>query len=169
VDFSVAFPEGWTVKDGHYFLKNSDADDELLFAAVALDKVFTDACEGGHDRLEVGPGVDDLAASLLEQRGPKASGPVDTALGGYPGVRIDLTIPEGFDLEACNLEGNGLQIWFDHPTDDYFVLPPDGIASVYIVEVNGRRQVFLTQHRPATSEEDLHELQAVLDSIHIEI
>ncbi len=44
----------------------------------------------------------------------------------------------------------------------------DGIASVYVVDVDEQRQVFLTQHRPATSEQDLRELQAILDSIHIE-
>ena len=91
-----------------------------------------------------------------------------TTLGGYPASRIDLTVPEGLDLKACRLEGNGLQIWFSHPADDYFVLVPDGTASVYILDVDGQRQVFLTQHRAATSAEDLRELQGVLDSIHIE-
>jgi hypothetical protein len=62
----------------------------------------------------------------------------------------------------------GLQIWYSLPTDKYFVLLPDGIASVYIVDVDGQRQVFLTQHRSATSDEDSRELQAILDSIHIE-
>lgn len=45
-----------------------------------------------------------------------------------------------------------------HPhtrADKYFVLLPDGIASVYIVNVDGQRQVFLTQYRSATSDEDL--------------
>jgi hypothetical protein len=38
---------------------------------------------------------------------------------------------------------------------------------VYIVDVDGDRQVFLS-YRSATSAEDVRELQAVLDSIHIE-
>jgi len=37
-----------------------------------------------------------------------------------------------------------------------------------VVEVDGQRQVFLTQYRSATSDEDVRELQAILDSIHIE-
>lgn len=48
------------------------------------------------------------------------------------------------------------------------MLVPEGVAGVYIVDVDGQRQVFLTQHKSATSDKDVRELQAVLDSIHIE-
>lgn len=48
------------------------------------------------------------------------------------------------------------------------MLLADGFASVHIVDVDGERQVFLTQYRSATSDEDLRELQVVLDSIRIE-
>ena len=151
MDFTVTFPEGWAVLEGHVYLKHPDAPDEFRVYAAVPDTFYADACEDDGGRMEVGLSVDDLAAALLQQRGPMASGPVDTTLGGYPASRIDLTVPEGFDLKACRLEGAGLQIWFSHPTDDYFVLVPDGIASVYIVDVDGRRQVFLTQHTSATS------------------
>jgi hypothetical protein len=169
VDFTVTFPERWTVQYGHDYLKHSDAPDELGFYAVVVDAIYADGCKGSEGQLiEVGPSVDDLAAALLQQSGPKASGPVDTTLGGYPATRIDLTVPKGFDLQPCNLEGAGLQIWYSLPADKYFVLLADGIASVYIVDVGGQREVFLTQYRSATSEEDSRELQAILDSIHIE-
>jgi hypothetical protein len=117
----------------------------------------------------VGPSVDDLAAALLQQPGPLASGPVATKLGGYPATRIDLTVPEGFVLDACNAAGIGLQIWYSPAADKNFVLAADGSTSVYILDVDGERQVFLVQRGDATSDEDLVELQAaVLDTIHIE-
>ena len=122
----------------------------------------------GDQPMEVGPSVDDLAAALLEQPGPEASGPVETTLGGYPASRIDLTVPGASISTACRMEGLGLQVWYSPPADKYFVLLPDGIASVYIVDVDGQRQVFLTQYRSATSDEDVRELQAILDSIQIE-
>jgi len=168
-DFTLTFPEGWTVQYGNVYASNTDEDDEFGFYAVVVEGIYADACEGEiGDLMEVGPSVDDLATALLRQPGPMASGPVETTLGGYPATRIDLTIPEGFDLEACSFEGIGLQIWYSPPADKYFVLLADGIASVYIVDVDGQRQVFLTQHRSATSDDDFAELQSVLDSIQFE-
>ena len=169
-DFTVTFPQDWTVQYGHDYLKHSDGDDELGFYAVVVDAIYTDACAGDASELaEVGPSVDDLAAALLQQPGAKASGPVETTLGGYPATRIDLTVPKGLDLQACSLGDIGLQIWYSPPADKYFVLLPDGIASAYIVDVDGRRQVFLTQYRSAASDEDVRELQAILDSIQIQM
>jgi hypothetical protein len=169
-DFTITFPKGWTAQYGHVYLKHYDTDDEIGFYAVVVDAIYADPCVGRNsgDLMEVGPRVDDLAAALLWQPGPKAGSRIDTTLGGYPATRIDLTVPEGYDLNNCNLEGIGLQIWHSPPADKYFVLLADGIASVYIVDVDGQRQVFLTQHKSAASDEDLRELQAVLDSIHIE-
>lgn len=164
IDFTVTFPEGWTAQYGHVYASNADADDEFGFYAVVVDEIYADACDGTTGGLtEIGPSVDDLAAALLQQ--PEASGPVDTTLGGHPAVRVDFKVPQGLDLKACNLEGIGLQIWYSPPADKYFVLLADGIGSAYIVDVDGQRQVFLTQHRSATSDDDLAELQFVLDSI----
>jgi hypothetical protein len=169
-DFTVTFPEGWAVQHGHNYLKLPD--EEIFFRAVVVDEIYADACEGDSGELmEVGPSVDDLATALLQQSGTMASGPVDTMLGGYPAIRIDLTIPEGSDLAACRRGTVGLdalQIWRSRPADDYFVLLPDHTANAYIVDVDGQRQVFATQYRSSTSEEDIRELQAVLDSIRIE-
>lgn len=75
----------------------------------------------------------------------------------------------GFDLEPGSAADIGLQIWYSAPADKNFVLTDDGIASVYILDVNGERQVFLTQHGSITSDEDSAELQTVLDSIRIEL
>jgi hypothetical protein len=168
-DFTVTFPEGWTVQYGHAYASNADEDDEFGFYAVVVDSIYADACEGETGELmQVGPSVDDLLTALLGQPGPEVSDPIDTTIGGYPATRIDLAIPEGFDLAACSLEGIGLQIWYSPPADKYFVLLADAIASVYIIDVDGQRQVFLTQQRSATSDDDLAELRSVLDSIHIE-
>ena len=163
-------PADWTVQYGHVYHSNQDEDDEFGFYAVVFDGIWADACGGSDsgDPIEVGPTVDDLAAALLEQPGPTASGPIATTLGGDPATRIDLTVPEGFNLEPCNASGIGLQIWYSAPADKNFVLTPDGSASAYILDVDGKRQVFLTQHGATTSDEDLAQLQAVLDSIRIE-
>lgn len=169
-DFTVTIPAGWTVQYGHVYLKHYDTNDELGFYAVAPDAIHADACKGGDGELmRVGPSVDDLASALLHQTGPIASRPVHTTLGGYPAIRIDMTVPEGFDLKPCNVADIGLEIWYSRRADKHFVLLRDGIATVYIVDIVGRRQVFLTQHnKAATSDEDVREVQTVLDSIHID-
>jgi hypothetical protein len=168
LDFSVRFPEGWTVQYGHVYLKHPDTDDELGFYAVIPDTIYADACAGSEGELmTVGPSGEDLVAALLRQRGPIASEPVETTLGGYPATRIDLTVPERFDLTPCNLKDVGFQVWFSHPADKYFVLLPDVTMSVYIVDVDGERQVVLA-NGSATSDEELRELHAILQSIQIE-
>jgi hypothetical protein len=168
-DFTVTFPRDWTVQYGHVFAKNPDSDAEFGFYAVLVDAIHADACVGSGGLLvDVGPSVDDLTEALLQQQGPMASGPVEATLGGYPATRIDLTVPEGFDLGPCNVADIGLQVWYSPPADKNFVLLSDAIASVYILDVDGQRQVFLTQSPSAATDEDMRELQAVLDSIRIE-
>lgn len=168
-DFTVTFPEGWTVQYGHVYSKHPDTDAEFGFYPVVVDGIYADACEGeAGEVMQFGASVDDLAQALLEQAGPSASRPVDATLGGHPAVRIDLTVPKGLDLKACSLGDIGLQIWYSVPADKYFVLLPYGVASVYIVDVGGQRQVFLTQHGSGTSSADLREMRTILDSIEIE-
>ena len=72
MDYTVTFPEGWTVEYGHLFLKDSENPDGFGFYAVEPDEIYADACEGSNGQLEeVGPSVDDLTTALLQQSGPK--------------------------------------------------------------------------------------------------
>jgi hypothetical protein len=101
----------------------------------------------------------------------EADEPVAASLGDRRATRIDLRVPSDLDLQACRLWPagfEGVQVWFAEISDKYFVLLPDAEASVYILELDGERQVFLTQHRTATSASDLAELEAILASIRFE-
>jgi hypothetical protein len=138
-----------------------------------VDEIYTDACrgEGGTTR-PIGPGVDALVTALREQKGGALKTNVtDTILGGYPATRIDLRIPKRADLDRCQMAEYGfagLQVWYSEPADKYFVLLPGALATVYVVDVRGERQVFLTQVGNPDSEADLAELERVLESIDIE-
>jgi hypothetical protein len=44
----------------------------------------------------------------------------------------------------------------------------DGTVAIYILDVNGQRQVFYTQHRVGTSANDLSEMQTIVNSIQID-
>jgi hypothetical protein len=48
------------------------------------------------------------------------------------------------------------------------VLLGDGNASVYILDIDGERQVLLTQHQAEATDEELDQLQAIIESIEID-
>jgi hypothetical protein len=170
-DYTVTFGEGWAVQYGHIFSKHADQDDELGFYAVVVDEIFTDACRGEGVPAAVGSRVGDLVTALLGQPGPMKSNPVASTLAGYPATRLDLEVPPSLDLATCRLAEDdvlGLQVWKSTPADKYFVLLPGQRASVYVVDVHGRRQVFLVATGARLSATDQAELKAALDSIRIE-
>ena len=174
VDYTITIPEGWKGHTGHYLSKYEAVDETrgLGIYPVLVDEIYADACEGERGPIvAVGPEVNDLVDALLAQPGTATTEPVQTTIGGLPATRVDLEVPKGADLRSCLLADfgpPGLQVWFSKPTQKYFVLMPGDTASVYVVDVDGERQVFLTQHGPAASEEDLRELQSMLDSIHFD-
>jgi hypothetical protein len=171
---TLTMPEGWEAQYGSPgALKLSAADEEAGFYFVMPDSFFSDPCVGTAadpwELMEVGPGVDDLVDALLAQPHTVATGPVDTTLGGLPAKRIDLTMADDPETATCNVDLPGhVQIWYSEPADKFFVLLGDATASVYILEVNGLRQVFLTQVRAATRAEDITEMEAIIDSIRID-
>lgn len=168
-DFTVTFPEGWTVQYGHVYHQNDGQGETAEFYAIDLDEIYTDSCHGEGVPTAVGPGVDGLVDALLEQEPTAAGDPVETTLGGRPATRIDLEIPKGLDLEDCRLADDGvlgLQLWYSEPADKYFVLQQGGATSIYVLDVDGERQVFLTQQFSPTPE-DRAEVQAVLESIRV--
>ena len=165
---TMTMPEGWETQYGSPgAIKHSDQDGELGFYFVIVDSIYSDPCEGEGELIEVGPNVDDLATALLQQPHTVATGPVDTMIGGLPAKRIELTVPDDLDPAACRM-GDHLQIWYSPPADKYFVLLGDGTASVYILDVNGERQVFLAQYRAGATSDDISEMQTVIESIRID-
>jgi len=167
--YTVSLPEGWSVQYGTRLVKNLDADG-VGFYATSVQRIFADACTGSDgDVVAVGDSVDDLATALLEQPGPQASGPIETTFGGYPASRVDLTVPAGLAVKDCNVPV-ALQLWFAEPSasEGYTVLFPDTTATVFIVDVQGHRQVFFVEQGAGASDEDRRELQAALDSIRFE-
>jgi len=165
---TMTVPQGWEAQYGSPgAIKQSDQPGELSFYFVIVDAIYSDPCEGEGELIEVGPNVDDLTEALVEQPVTVATEPVDTTLGGLPAKRIELTVPDDLDPAACRM-GDHLQIWYSPPADKYFVLLGDGTASVYILDVKGERQVFLTQYRAGATADDISEMQTIIESITID-
>ena len=160
-DYTVTIPEGWSVQYGDSFSKHPDTDEEFGFYAVLTDSIYIEACEGS----DGGPWWSVRSSTISRRRCSSSRGPWRAARSrprwaACRRPRIDLTVPEGFDFETCTLR-DALQLWLS-PPDDFTVLFADDIASVYIVDVDGQRQVFVTRYRAATSDEDRQELEGVL-------
>lgn len=165
-DYSVTIPDGWSLQYGHIFAKNADQEGELGFYGVVVDEVYDDACHGEGVPVPVGPGTEALVSALQKQRGPRVSPPVQTTFGGHPATRVDLRIPEGM-TPNCRMMGENLQVWFSRPAPKYLVLLPGTVTNVYILDLDGERQVFVVMRPEDLPAAERADLQAALDSIRI--
>jgi hypothetical protein len=173
--FTMTMSDGWETQYGAPgAFKDYGPDGEVGFGFGIVDGIYADPCvgsegEAGGEVIELGPSVDDLANALLQQPHTVATGPVDTTLGGVPAKRIDLTMAGDPETATCNIDVPGnLQLWHHPPTDDYFVLSGGASASVFILDLNGERQVFTTQYPADAPEDAISELQTIIDSITID-
>jgi hypothetical protein len=173
VDFTVTLPSGLVGHTGHYVSKNEEVEGAsgYGFYPVLVDEVYADPCLGeSGPTATVGPEPDDLVDALVAQPGTTTT-VTHTTIGGYPATRVDLEIADDVDLKSCFLfefgPPGGLQIWFSEPSDKYLVSMPDLVSSIYVVDINGQRQVFMAGVSSDASDEDLAELQSIVDSIHI--
>jgi hypothetical protein len=168
-DLAVTVPDGWTLQYGHVYSRQAGNGGELGFYPIIVDTIYADACRGELGGVTpVGPRGADLVAALLAQPGAHVTGPVMTTLGDRPAQRLDLEIPAPIDWSSCSYPHLGLQIWHSIPTDKYLVLLPGGTASVYVLDVDGSRQVVVTQTGDRATSTERAELQTVLDSIRFE-
>lgn len=168
--YTITVPGGWDAQHGVTVGKNPEGPGRISLDAFVLDRIrlTDDACTGPDTLGAELNGVADLVRGLRAQAsGPRVADPVEATVGGLPAIRIDLAYPTGHALSNCRLsvadpgQGEGvLQVWFG-----YFVLAPHEIASVYVVELDGGAQVFVTRTADDASAADRAELASVLDSI----
>ena len=171
-------PAGWFTIDTIFMGKNVLGDPNLydiLVGAHLVGNVYTGGCHWHGTALDppVGPTVDDLANALVAHGGPGATAPTDVTIGGHPGKKVDLSIPAEVDVGTCDKEGGFPVFGRWSPA----AAPLHGAPwtygngqheTVYIVDVDGTRQVVDTMYLPGTSAANLDELEQVLASIRFE-
>lgn len=164
--FTFEVPAGWTARSDGYIYKHGDQPEELgLNSYGAVTHVYADACHSAGTLTEVGPTVDDLVDALDAQVGTDTPGPVDVTVGGLSGKRVDLTVAAEVDPATCRNAGV-IQVWADPSETSFFAFFPNtGPASVYVVDVRGKRVVIVVGHSPASPAADVAELDAIFDSI----
>ena len=172
-DFTVTFPKGWTVQYGHVYAKLSNAGDELGgdtgFYAVVPDAIYADACVGSNSGQLIWslPRVDDLLKHCSAVR-PEEERSSRTTSGRLSREADQPHRPERLRPKRLQREGHRPSDLARPPADKYFVLLQSEIASVYILDVNGQRQVFLTGHSSAASQEQCGNCRPFPHFYHIE-
>jgi hypothetical protein len=170
VPYTVTVPAGWSGRSDGYVYKNGDAPGELGLSPFNVTHVYADACNAKGTLTEIGPTVDDLLQALADQEGSDASTPVDTAIGGFPAKRVEMSIPADLDMSTCDQTDLLIQIWADAAESTFFAVPVEEVLRgfpVDVVDVDGTRAVLLTGNAPGaeSSPSDIAELEAIVDSI----
>ncbi len=167
VGYTFVMPDGWVAQNGGQTLsKDPDGAGEVGVNPFVITDIYADAC-GADDVRAVGPTANDLAAALMEQPGPKKTGPADVTLGGRPAKLVTLTIPSELDPTTCD-PPIGLQIARNALADAYLVVVEDGTVNLYMADLNGQRLVITTQARSRSTQADIAEMEAIVSSVRID-
>jgi hypothetical protein len=160
---TITVPAGWTNLDDRGVAKDTAEE----FMAVVFwpfptdfNEVYTDPCEWSTNIVEppVGPTVDDLANALAAQSMRGDPTPTDVTIDGYEGKLVEMTVPSDINFAAC--DDGEFRSWLGR-----FHQGPGQTDRVYILDVNGERQVLIAHYMPDATAEELAEQQEVLDSI----
>ena len=134
------------------------APDALWFQV--FDKVYADPCHDHETLLDPlpGPSAAELADALAGLPGLEVTSPTDVTLGGYQGKQLTMTAPA---------TGDFCRVW-ELPLGATNDVAPGDQQRVWILDVDGQRLVIVAPEPPALTAATKAEVQAVLDSIHIE-
>jgi hypothetical protein len=165
--FVVTVPAGWANVDP--FIAKGDAAGEVGLTTWVVSRVYTDSCRHTTDTLvDVGTSPAKLVSTLVGLKSRVVSTPTDVTIGGFPAKRLEMSVPVGLDMSTC-LNG-AIKDWPDG-TDESGGLccgGPGFVDVVYVVDINGKALAVVARHLPGSSQQDLGELQAIVDSIHID-
>jgi hypothetical protein len=169
---------GWSAVDPVYVGKNiaggGDVFD-LYFSPHLVGNVYTGGCHWLGTALvpRIGPTVDDLATALSAQSGPGGSQPTAVTVGGHAGKKVELSIPQDVDVTTCDSDGDFAIFGRWLGAGQLFGAAPWTYGNgqhntVYIVDVDGTRQVIDTMYLPGASAADIAELEQIVASIRFE-
>ena len=160
--------EGWSSMIGGF--KPGGSRDQTVQINIAL--VTNLVAEGCTDHSAqsppVGPTVADLATALSELAPFELiEEPADVTMAGYSGKHLVWTVPDALVESEC--QDGEVKSWISPSLSyAYYGYSPGLIEEFWILDVEGKRLMISTLRYADSSQADLDELQAVLDSIQIE-
>jgi hypothetical protein len=151
--------DGWTSYEGFAADKNLPTRAGVSFLVWKIVTPYVNGCTD-HTPVSPTPGasINELLTALVSQPLIEASPITDVTIDGYDGQVVEITTPA--DIADCP-EG----FW---PFNDKFVQDPGEVERVYALDVDGQRMTLFARIPEGTSEADLADIQAIVDSIDIE-
>jgi hypothetical protein len=129
------------------------------------DNVAVDACDpsSGQAFPQVGPTVDDLAASLAANQAIESTDPAPVTVSGFDGVYLEVEAPDAESI--CTLAP---MLYWTGGGSERSLLAGER-TELWILDVDGARVVIEAAHSRGgeTTEQDLSELQEIIASIEI--
>jgi hypothetical protein len=146
---------GWTFVDGEPF---------RAMGFVTADRVYRDPCGPtmrSKAAVDPGPGVDDLAAALVAQKGVTASRPRPVTVGGHDGLYLDYQVSKGVEVEDCG--ERAVDIFSTGPGAWYLETSRER-AAIWILDVDGECLVLAWVAFPGVPRGQLQEMTDMAES-----
>ena len=167
----LTLPAGWRAAANGSAVFTGDEPYETTpnapsFAVQDVSGVVADTCPGGQGPsfVPVGPSAAELVAALEGVEQLDVVGPTPVRVGGYPGHKLVLRLPDDFENECGGPEGRF--IWRNE-TAQPFALLNGGVATVYVIDVHGVRLVLASHYRGASREQQ-QDLARIVTSVRID-
>lgn len=174
---SITVPAGWY---GRGFGVNKDDSIEPPDGAGVMlwggrFNVYDDPCRWSTSlpSSRTGSTVDDLVAALSAQPGRDATAATDVTVGGFSGKAIELTVPVGLAFDTVNgfidCDEGEFRSWISADGRSFRLHQgPGQHDQLWVIDVNGTRVIIDATFYEGSSEADVAEIQAILDSVGFE-
>ena len=162
----MTVPEGWIACSSgpEEFAACSRPTGDRGVDVSIVANVVSDPCDRSRALLDppVGDSVDDLVVAISSLSGFEATDPIDITLDGFAGKEFELTAPTE---PACVLDENGLGTW-SRPGGTNGVGPGE-VNLLRIVDVEGVRVMIAAAYQAVASADEIAEVRAIFDSVHV--
>jgi probable HAF family extracellular repeat protein len=162
---SITLPSGWRSHKGFAVLKVRRRSEVMGLSFWDVNLVYPTPCRW-ESRPMVSPGatVASLASTLAKQPLRDATTPTSTALAGFRGRYLRLSVPKNIHFARCD------QGYFESWTglgwsSDRYEQGPGQVDRLWILDVEGQRLVIDADYLPTATPRDRAELNRVVHSI----
>lgn len=170
---TMTIPEGatgWSANEEAIWKDYGPAGDEdgpIVFTwRGGITGTYVDPCFDHTLRQPNPEGVKDLIAALANQRGISSEPPVDVTVSGYSGQYVDTTVTQ--DISKCGNGTDGFWLWDGKNSDRRYVQGTGELNRIYAFDVDGERFTFAVRLPADTTDADVAEVMAMLETLEIE-